>query len=98
MSPFEQEAACATTAHAWVEAGALLLDVRSPEEFAASHIPGACNLPLPELEARFAELWPKQQPIVLYCRSGARSARAATLLRGAGFARIHDLGAMLNWA
>jgi phage shock protein E len=80
-----------------VQAGARLVDVRTPGEFAAGHIDGAINVPLQELEGRLQELGPKREAIVLYCRSGNRSNSAAKLLRGAGFAAVHDLGAMSRW-
>ena len=98
MSLFAGKSAATVDARALVEAGAVLLDVRSPEEFAAGHIPGATNLPVQQLSERTAELGPKQRPLVVYCRSGARSAQAASLLREAGFARVHDMGAMRNWS
>jgi phage shock protein E len=74
-----------------------IVDVRTPEEFAAGHVPGALNLPLQQLAGRQAELGPKSTPITLYCRSGARSATAAALLARAGFTRVTDIGAMSNW-
>lgn len=77
--------------------GARLVDVRTTGEFAAGHLPGALNLPVQDLEGHLAELGAKDQPIVLYCRSGQRSARAARMLKGAGFTQVHDLGAMSNW-
>jgi rhodanese-related sulfurtransferase len=80
-----------------VDSGARLIDVRTPAEFAAGHIPGALNIPLQELEQRMGELEPKQAPIVLYCRSGNRSSSAARALKAAGYAAVHDLGAMSRW-
>ena len=80
-----------------VSAGALLLDVRSPEEFKAGHIEGAVNIPVQELEGRMGELGAKEKPIVVYCQSGGRSARAAAMLEGAGYTEIHNLGAMSRW-
>jgi rhodanese-related sulfurtransferase len=79
-----------------VASGAMLLDVRTPEEFAAGHIEGATNIPVQELGARLAEV-PKHQPVVVYCASGGRSARAAAMLRQAGVGQVHDLGAMHHW-
>jgi rhodanese-related sulfurtransferase len=87
----------ATQARQLVQQGARLVDVRSPAEFAAGHIPGAVNIPVQELEQRLRELEPKQEPIVLYCRSGNRSSRAAGVLKSAGFSEVHDLGAMSRW-
>jgi phage shock protein E len=84
-------------AHRLVEAGALLVDVRTPGEFSAGHLPGAVSLPVQELEPRMAELGGKDRPIVVYCRSGSRSGRAKRVLEGAGFTAVHDLGAMSRW-
>jgi len=80
-----------------VEAGARLVDVRTPQEFATGHLPGAINIPVQDLESRLAELEEKQRPVVLYCRSGSRSGSAARILKGAGYAAIHNLGAMTRW-
>lgn len=84
-------------ARALVGAGARLLDVRSPGEFASGHIDGALNIPVDQLAGRLAEVGPKDTPVVVYCRSGARSASAARTLKGAGFARVEDLGPMGRW-
>lgn len=80
-----------------VDQGARLVDVRSPEEYAAGHIDGAVNIPVGEIEARSGELGDKNGAIVLYCRSGARSARAKAALRSAGFTAVRNLGAMSSW-
>ena len=84
-------------AHALVRAGARLVDVRTPGEFAAGHLPGAINIPVQELDRRLGELEPKEPAVVLYCRSGHRSGNAARTLKSAGFAAVHDLGAMSRW-
>ncbi len=84
-------------AHELVEGGALLLDVRTPAEFAAGHLPKAVNVPVQELEQRMTEIGPKDWPIVVYCRSGHRSSRAGGLLKTAGYSAVHDLGAMSSW-
>jgi phage shock protein E len=96
--------ACATpsvtgaSAEALVQLGATLVDVRSPEEFAAGHLPGALNEPVAQLADRLAQ-FPVQRDhdVVVYCRSGHRSAQAAAILKQAGFTKVHDLGAMSNW-
>lgn len=80
-----------------VDSGALLLDVRARKEFATGHIPNALNVPVQELPERLDELGSKEDGIVVYCRSGARSARAEQILRKAGYRVVHDLGAMGNW-
>jgi phage shock protein E len=56
-----------------VQAGARLVDVRTPDEFAAGHIPGAVNIPVQQLDARMSELEPKDVAVVVYCRSGHRT-------------------------
>ena len=80
-----------------VASGALLVDVRTFEEFTSGHLPGAVNIPVQELDRRLGELGPKDRPIVLYCRSGNRSGRAARMLERAGFATIHHLGSIRRW-
>jgi phage shock protein E len=84
-------------AHALVQSGAKLVDVRTPAEFADKHVPGAINVPLQELQARMKELEPKDQTLILYCRSGSRSRTAYDQLKKQGFTKIHDLGAMSAW-
>jgi len=76
--------------------GALLLDVRTPEEFSDRHLDGAVNIPVQELAGRVHELGAKDRPIVVYCRSGARSASAATLMKSAGY-EVLDIGGIGNW-
>jgi phage shock protein E len=79
---------------AWVNDGAVLLDVRTPGEFASGHLDGAVNIPVDELADRLGEIEGDQ--VVVYCRSGHRSAKAAAVLEGAG-KQVTDLGAMGNW-
>jgi len=71
--------------------GGTLIDVRTPAEFSQGHPAKARNIPLGELRAKAFELDP-DQPVVLYCRSGARSGQALAMLRSAGFTRVMDLG------
>ncbi len=74
-----------------------LLDVRNPEEIAICRIAGSTVIPLPELPDRLGELDPST-PMVVHCKSGARSAKAIELLRGAGFSRLSNLtGGILGW-
>lgn len=75
-----------------VERGALLLDVRTREEFAEGHVKGALNIPVQELGSRLSEL-PAHASIVVYCRSGGRSAMATQLLRARGH-EVLDVGPM----
>ena len=80
-----------------VASGARLVDVRTPEEYAAGHIDGAINIPVQQLAARVSELAPKDKELVLYCRSGNRSKTAARILEGAGYTKVFDLGPMSAW-
>lgn len=77
-------------------AGHLLIDVRTPEEFASGHIEGAVNIPVDDLAGRLSEV-PQGQPIVVYCRSGNRSATASRILADAGYTGIYDLGGLQGW-
>jgi rhodanese-related sulfurtransferase len=84
-----------------LEAGTapLILDVRTPEEFAAGHIPGAVNLPHTSLSERLGELGDDpDREIVVHCKSGRRAALAQAALGQAGFTRIRHLdGDMDGW-
>ena len=80
-----------------VAAGARLLDVRSPEEYAGGHLPGAVNIPVQQLDRRLAEVGPVDHELIVYCRSGHRSTRATELLRQRGFTKVHNLGPMTAW-
>jgi len=80
-----------------VQEGALLVDVRTAPEYESGHIAGAINVPLQELEQRKQELGDPTKPVVLYCRSGARSSAATSILRRSGFQQVNDLGAMRRW-
>lgn len=79
-----------------VAGGAVLLDVRTPGEFASGHLQGALNIPLDQLAGRVGEL-DRDKGVVLYCKSGTRSARAAGVLQQAGFTDVADLGPMSAW-
>jgi phage shock protein E len=74
----------------------LLLDVRTKEEYLEDHIPGAVNLPYDEIDKNKPDS-PKDKLIIVYCRSGRRSAIAAEALKGLGFTDIADFGAVSRW-
>jgi len=83
-------------AHRLVEQeGATLLDVRTPEEYAVRHAEGAVNIPVGDLAGRLGEV-ARDNPVVVYCQSGSRSARAARMLRDSGH-DVHDLGSLSAW-
>jgi adenylyltransferase/sulfurtransferase len=76
----------------------LLVDVREPGEYDIVRIPGSVLIPKGDLPGRLAEL-PQDRPVVLYCKTGARSAEALALLKGAGFASSkHVQGGVTAWA
>ena len=79
-----------------VKKGEQLVDVRSAAEHAAGHIDGAVNIPVGAIAARAGEL-SKDEPVILYCQSGARSAAAKGALQRAGFTEVYNLGGMSNW-
>ena len=71
--------------------GAVMVDVRSPEEFSSGSAPGTINIPLPELGRRLSEI-PKTSPVVLCCASGTRSGMAKLLLKKNGYSQVHNIG------
>ncbi|MFA5824934.1 MAG: rhodanese-like domain-containing protein [Gallionellaceae bacterium] len=79
--------------------GALLLDVREPDEYSALHAPDAKLIPLGQLNSRMQEIAAyKDKPIVVMCRSGRRSAQAVSLLKDAGYSQVSNVkGGILSW-
>lgn len=84
-------------ANQYRNAGAFMLDVRTPAEWLEAHIPGATLIPLDELGVRMNEL-PADEIIVIYCRSGNRSGQALDLLLKAGYSDIFSMeGGIQDW-
>ena len=77
-----------------IDNGALLVDVRTPEEFSAGHIEGAVNVPVEEIQDGTMPTTDKETKLYVYCRSGNRSAQAKTTLEAAGYTTVEDLGGM----
>lgn len=76
----------------------VLLDVREPYEHSQKNIPGSVLIPLGQLDHRLSELEKyKDKEIVVYCRSGSRSAYACNILRKQGFNAINLSGGMISW-
>ncbi|MFN0013516.1 MAG: rhodanese-like domain-containing protein [Saprospiraceae bacterium] len=67
-----------------VAAGAVIVDVRNPDEFASGHLKGSINIPLGQIGQYFSDLQKKNVPIIAVCRSGARSGAAVDMLRSKG--------------
>jgi rhodanese-related sulfurtransferase len=77
------------------DAGAFMLDVRQPDEWAAGHMEGATLIPLGELADRVAEV-PADRQVVVVCRSGNRSAQGRDILLGAGLPSVTSMGGGMN--
>jgi phage shock protein E len=80
-----------------VASAALVIDVREPSEFAAGHLDGAENIPVGQVAGRVDEIsqklgGDKSRPVVVYCKSGSRSARAKAALEQAGFQNVTNAG------
>ena len=80
-----------------VAEGAVLLDVRTPQEFQQGHPEAARNIPVQELPRRLSEVGPPGTRVVVYCAAGARSAQAVQLLRAGGYADVFDLKSVNYW-
>jgi rhodanese-related sulfurtransferase len=77
----------------------LLIDVRTPEEYNEGHIEGSLLIPLDTLEANLPKLAnSKDRPLIVYCRSGARSAIASRLLADQGFKPLNVSGGINEWS
>lgn len=68
----------------------LFLDVRTPSEVAEGDVSGALNIPVQELDRRYSEI-PKDKKLLVYCRSGRRSAAAASMLIQAGYKEVYNI-------
>jgi rhodanese-related sulfurtransferase len=78
-----------------------LIDVRTPEEYATGHLFGAMNIPLAEFQTNLSS-WlprlPREVPLVIYCKAGSRSLKAATILVEAGLSNVLNLtGGITEW-
>ena len=76
-----------------------IVDVRTPEEFMEGHIANAINIEVTDdsFESKIATL-DKEKPVMVYCKAGGRSAKAAAILRDNGFKHVYDLdGGMIGW-
>jgi phage shock protein E len=71
---------------------ATIIDVRTPEEFMDEHAPDSINIPLHEIPERLAEIKAMSQPLIMCCRSGARSGNATQWLRAQGIQEVYNAG------
>ncbi|MCS7000376.1 MAG: rhodanese-like domain-containing protein [Bacteroidota bacterium] len=84
-----------TEAKQLIARGAMLIDVRTPGEYAAGHVRGSRNIPLDQIERHIPELKKANKPVVLVCASGNRSGRATALLQNAGI-EAYNAGSWVN--
>ena len=87
----------AATAHKLVEQGAKILDVRTPEEFAAGAKPGAINIPVQVIANEIAKSANPDDTLVIYCKVGGRADVAAQILRSMGYANSFNVGGLYDW-
>ena len=82
-----------------INEGAILVDVRTEEEYSEGHIAGAILLPLDSIDKDSVResVGDKKTVIIVYCQSGKRSSQALEKLNGLGYKNVYDLGAMSNW-
>ena len=86
---------CSTESKISMEANAVLLDVRTPEEHKNGYLEGAVLLPLAELESKISsKVSGKNTPIYIYCRSGRRAGTAVEKLKAMGYTDLHNLGGL----
>lgn len=79
------------------ERNAIIIDVRETDEWNAGHIAGAIHIPLSDVKNRVTELEKyKDSPVITQCRSGVRSAKAAEVLKNAGFSAVYNLDGGIN--
>ena len=78
--------------------GAVLLDVRSPQEYREGHIPGSQNVPLQQLDKVEEVTENKDTVLYVYCRSGARSRQAVSLLQAMGYTNVHNIGGIAAYS
>ena len=78
-------------------AGAMLLDVRNTDEYAAGHIPGSINLPFSVISEAERRIPDKATPLFVYCLAGTRSSRAISALKPMGYTNLHNIGGIRSW-
>ena len=79
-------------------AGAVLLDVRTPQEYREGHIPGSQNVPLQQLDKVEEVTKNKDTVLYVYCHSGARSRQAVSLLKHMGYTNVHNIGGIAAYS
>ena len=78
--------------------GALLLDVRTPQEYREGHIPGSKNVPLQQLDKISSVADNQNTPLFVYCHSGARSRQATAMLQSMGYTNVTNIGGITAYS
>ena len=78
--------------------GAVLLDVRTPDEYRQGHIPGSKNVPLQSISKVTGMIDNKSTPIFVHCLSGARSRQAAAILKQMGYTNVNNIGGIAAYS
>ena len=76
---------------------AVLVDVRTSEEYREGHIPGSINVPLQQIEDINLEVSDVSTPLYVYCRSGVRSRQTTAMLQEMGYEEVHNIGGILDY-
>ena len=77
---------------------AVLLDVRSAEEYAQGHIPGSRNIDVQSIKKAKSVITDLQTPLFVYCHSGARSSSAVSVLKSMGYTNVNNIGGIMGYA
>ena len=77
--------------------GAVLIDVRSEEEYGQGHIPGSINIPLNDIERVLQECPEKDTPIFVHCLTGSRSGQAFSFLKRSGYTKVENIGGIAGY-
>ena len=83
--------------HGLVAEGAILVDVRTPKEFARGSVPGAKNVPYAELLQRLDAFGTHDQSVIVFCESGRRAELAKVILVQQGWKEVHNMGSHRDW-
>jgi phage shock protein E len=81
-----------------IEKGAVIIDVRTPGEFAGGHVKGAVNIPLDKIQSNISKIKNYKKPVVVCCASGMRSSNAKRVLVKNGLVEVYDAGSWMSIA
>ena len=79
-----------------IENGAIIIDVRTPGEFAGGHVKGSVNIPLDKIQGNIAKIKAYKKPIIVCCASGMRSSNAKRVLTKNGLEEVYDGGSWMS--